>query len=103
MLEKETAMRKINNTRDERGKQNDQTTRRKNGRKRKNKKHKKKSKFRKQTRQRKHKFRTDEHDEMDATKRIYKKDHLERVMTDDNLMREDEDYRENNGMSEDLR
>ena len=99
MLDKEKLMR--NDTRDDQRKQNDdKTNQRKNSEKRKIKKHHKRSKLRKRKHHRKSKVRTDKRDKMNASKRLYKKDHLGRVLTDDNLMTEDEDYRENNGMND---
>lgn len=101
MLENEKTMRLMNDTRDERRKRHDSRRKqRKNGKKRAYKRQNKKAKRKKRMHKRKH----NKHME-NATKELYKKDRIGRVSArkkadddEDNLMKEEEDYLENNGM-----
>ena len=101
MLENEKTIRLMNNTRDERRKRHDgRGKQRKNGKKRAYKRHNKKAKRKKRPQKRKH----NKHKE-NVTKELHKKDRIERVSArnkadddEDNLMKEEEDYLENNGM-----
>ena len=103
LLEKEKTIRTMKNTRDDQRKQNDSETEQHENEEKRKKRHNKKRK--KEKHERKHKVRTGKHDKENITKRIYKKDHIGRVMADgeasdgddddeNNLMQEDEDFRE---------
>ena len=110
LLQKEKTIRTMKNSRDDQRKQNDSETEQHENEEKRKKRHNKKRK--KETHERKHKVRTGKHDKENITKRIYKKDHLGRVMADgeasdgdddddeNNLMQEDVDFRENNGSND---
>ena len=98
MLQQEKAIRKMINTTDNQQEQNHGKAKNTSGKKGKKKKHKKKRKHKKRQHVKKHKVRKNKRDR----KRLYKKDHVERITKDedDNLMQENEEFSEDNRMND---